>query len=44
MRRSFSAAIEGVVHALKAERNMRIHFLLGALVTVLGIYLQAELP
>jgi diacylglycerol kinase (ATP) len=40
MRRSFSAAIEGVVHALKAERNMRIHFLLGALVTVLGIYLQ----
>ncbi len=36
--RSVNAALEGVVHTLQSERNMRIHFLLGFLVLIAGIY------
>ncbi|MBD3380427.1 MAG: phosphatase PAP2 family protein [Candidatus Omnitrophica bacterium] len=38
-RESVNAALEGIVHTLKQERNMRIHFLAGFLVLVLGVYL-----
>ena len=36
--KSVSAALEGVVHTLQTQRNMRIHFLVGFLVLVAGIY------
>ncbi|MFH1395515.1 MAG: diacylglycerol kinase [Candidatus Omnitrophota bacterium] len=36
--RSVSAALEGVVHTLQAERNMRLHFLIGFLAIIAGIY------
>ncbi|MBU0683716.1 MAG: diacylglycerol kinase [Candidatus Omnitrophota bacterium] len=36
--RSVSAALEGVVHTLRAERNMRLHFLIGFLAIIAGIY------
>ncbi|MDP8298614.1 MAG: diacylglycerol kinase [Candidatus Tantalella remota] len=35
---SVNAALEGIVHALKSERNMRVHFLVGFLVLIAGIY------
>jgi diacylglycerol kinase (ATP) len=35
---SVNAALEGVVHTLMHERNMRIHFLAGFLVILAGIY------
>ncbi|MEA3490031.1 MAG: diacylglycerol kinase [Candidatus Omnitrophota bacterium] len=35
---SVNAALEGVVHTLQTERNMRLHFLLGFLVLLGGIY------
>ncbi len=42
--RSFSSsvknALEGVVHTLKAERNMRVHFLAGFFVLIVGVYLN----
>jgi diacylglycerol kinase (ATP) len=37
---SFSFALDGIVHTLRTERNMRIHFLIGFLVLVGGIYLN----
>ncbi len=36
---SVSAALEGIVHVLKQERSMRLHFLIGFLVVIMGIYL-----
>ncbi len=39
IRDSVTAALEGIVHTLKQERNMRIHFLLAFLVLILGVYL-----
>lgn len=39
IRHSLNAALEGIVHTLKQERNMRIHFLAGFLVLILGVYL-----
>ena len=39
---SVNAAVEGVVHTLKHERNMRIHFLVGFLVLIGGIYLNLD--
>jgi len=36
--RSVNAALEGVVHTLRAERNMRLHFLIGFLAIIAGIY------
>ena len=38
--RSVNAALEGVVHALQSERNMRIHFIAGFMVIIAGIYLN----
>ncbi|MFH1878886.1 MAG: diacylglycerol kinase [Candidatus Omnitrophota bacterium] len=35
---SVNAALEGIVHTFKMERNMRIHFLAGILVLMAGIY------
>jgi len=35
---SVSAALEGVVHTLQAEQNMRLHFLVGFLAVIVGIY------
>jgi len=37
---SFNYAIEGFVHVLKNERNMRIHVMLGILIFVLGIVIN----
>ena len=37
---SVSAALEGVVHTLQTERNMRLHFLVGFLVLIVGVYLN----
>ena len=36
---SFNAAIAGIVYVLKSQRNMRIHFLLAALVILLSVIL-----
>ena len=35
---SLNVAVEGFIHVLKSQRNMRIHFLIGILVLILGIY------
>ncbi|MFH1847283.1 MAG: diacylglycerol kinase [Candidatus Omnitrophota bacterium] len=35
---SVNAALEGVVHTLRFERNMRIHFLFGFIVLIGGVY------
>jgi len=35
---SLNAAAEGFIYVVKTERNMRIHFLFGVLVLILGIY------
>ncbi len=35
---SVNAALEGIVHTLKSERNMRLHFLMGFLVLIAGVY------
>ncbi len=37
-----SSALEGVVHTLKTERNMRLHFFVGFLVLIAGIYLNFD--
>lgn len=37
-----SAALDGVVHTLKTERNMRLHFFVGFLVLISGIYLNFD--
>lgn len=39
---SFNYAIEGLIHTLKSQRNMRIHFAVGVGVIVLGIYLNLD--
>jgi len=35
---SVSAALEGIIHTLQKERNMRLHFIIGFLVLIGGIY------
>lgn len=40
--KSFGYSVEGVLHALKHNRNLRIAFTLGAIVLVLGWYLQVN--
>lgn len=35
---SFNAAIEGFLHVIRTQRNMRIHFAIGVLVLLAGIY------
>ncbi len=37
---SFNCAIEGLIYALKTQRNMRIHFLIAIFILLLGIYLN----
>jgi diacylglycerol kinase (ATP) len=37
---SFNAAIEGFFYVIKTERNMRIHFLFGILILLVGILLN----
>jgi len=41
---SINAALEGVVHTLMHERNMRVHFLAGFLVILAGIYFNISGP
>jgi diacylglycerol kinase (ATP) len=38
--RSFNAAVEGFIYVLRAERNMRIHFLAALFFILAGIYLN----
>ncbi|MBI2028345.1 MAG: diacylglycerol kinase family protein [Candidatus Levybacteria bacterium] len=40
--KSFGYAFEGVFHALRENRNLRIHFTVALLVVLLGIYLQVN--
>ena len=35
---SFNAAIEGFLHVIKTQRNMRIHFIIAIFILLLGIY------
>lgn len=37
---SFNYAIEGIIYAVKTQRNMKIHFLIGILVLILAIVLN----
>ncbi|NQU95579.1 MAG: diacylglycerol kinase [Candidatus Omnitrophica bacterium] len=37
---SLNSAVEGFLHVLRTQRNMRLHFLLATLVIVLSIYLS----
>jgi len=37
---SFNYAIEGFIYVLKTQRNMRIHFLIGVLIILLGIIVE----
>jgi diacylglycerol kinase (ATP) len=39
---SFNNAFEGVIHVVRTQRNMRLHFLAAPLVLVLGIVLGAS--
>lgn len=39
---SFNYAIEGLVHTLKTQRNMRVHFAVGIAVIIIGIYLNLD--
>ena len=42
MLNSFKVALEGVVHILRSERSMRVHFIVGLLVLVSGVYFSLE--
>ncbi len=37
---SFNYAIEGITYVLKTQRNMRVHFLLGFIALLLGLFLN----
>jgi len=39
---SFNAAIEGFLHVIKTQRNMRIHFIIAVLILSLGVYLNFD--
>jgi len=39
---SFNYAIEGFMYVLKTQRNMRLHFLLGVAVLLLGLYFNLD--
>jgi len=39
---SFNAAIEGFLHVIKTQRNMRIHFTIAVLVLLAGVYLNFD--
>lgn len=38
--RSVNVALDGIVHTLRHERNMRVHFIIGFLVLIAGVYLD----
>ncbi|MCK4851540.1 MAG: diacylglycerol kinase [Candidatus Omnitrophica bacterium] len=40
--KSVNAALEGVIHSLHRERNMRLHFIAGFFVLIAGIYLNLD--
>ena len=35
---SFNYAFEGIIHVLRTQRNMRIHFLIAALVLIAALF------
>jgi diacylglycerol kinase (ATP) len=37
---SFNYAIEGLLHVLRSQRNMRVHFLFAVLILLFGVYLN----
>ena len=37
---SFNSAIEGFIYVFKSQRNMRVHFLVGFSVFLLGVFLK----
>jgi len=39
----FSCAIEGIIHSLRTERNLRIHVLAGILVMLAALFFQLPL-
>lgn len=39
---SFNCAFNGIVHTLKTERNMRLHFVAAVVVLILSLYLKLE--
>ncbi|MCK4593729.1 diacylglycerol kinase family protein, partial [bacterium] len=39
---SFNNALEGIIYTLKAERNIRIHFLVGVLVIGASLFLNID--
>ncbi|SHE92433.1 diacylglycerol kinase family protein [Alkalibacter saccharofermentans] len=41
--RSFKYAFEGIFYCLKTQRNMRIHFIFAAGVTLAGVYFKIEM-
>ncbi|MFC1631799.1 diacylglycerol kinase [Candidatus Omnitrophota bacterium] len=40
--RSFNSAIEGFLHAVRTQRNMRLHFLIGIIALIMGVYVNLE--
>jgi|SRR3989344_1571056 len=38
--KSFTYAFEGVIHALKSDQNLRIHFVIAAIVIVVSVYFR----
>lgn len=40
--RSFNYAVAGIIHSLKTQRNMRIHFTAALFVLGLGLYLRVD--
>ena len=39
---SFNYAAEGIIHVLRTQRNMRIHFLIAAAVLVLALFVGVD--
>ncbi len=40
--RSFTYAFEGVMHALKSDQNLRIHFIIAAIVIAVSLYFRVS--
>ena len=40
---SFKYALKGIIHALREEQNMRVHFLAVVIVVILAIFFQVSL-
>lgn len=39
---SFGFAIEGIIHAIKTNRNLRVHFIIAILVIIASIYFHVN--